>query len=683
MMINTSKPVVLVIPGNIIKTKLKKNGDKVASLDVKSPKSCYESAGDEEEEVLRPEQPPNLLIERLPEHIVLQVFQHVDQFDLVNLSLTCSKLYPIAVERLYQRVTVVLSGEFAKEYQSDSRQFIRENGIKHMDSSLIFKIPNLIKFFKSLHKNTKLIQLVKFFIFDKCYPYLNDINQFQSDLIEFFGKYLHEMNFLHITFIDFLSGINKLTNFLKNSNIRNKIFKLFVTDLPSLYEPKVPKGLTNLFLMLKEEEILEILEIDLSTEPFNLFNSLFTLTCSTNNQFGLEILKKFQLFKDLKLNLKGLTIFHCHKESLIDDNFISYDVKNDDVISKIDKKLEFDIIEEKIELKKLNHIYLKIDCFEHRINNCNCFEKFFKKFNHFVAKNDGLSNLTSFDIELYPNYEWLRPHLMCEYILNPLGEYIKNLKNLERLTLDFSTPAFKMFDNGIEMSSILLNKLNERLIESFFQNFKNCDFNLKTLQLPDFLTSFIYYKPDFYQLFLHTCQCYGCQLVLDRLKQDFYPLNDIDEDSNDLDLESTYYILIGFILGKLQADREVCVPIKQKTFNYKNYPIFKGQPHTLHYNYHNKNSCHCELENDPLGLKVDNIDNLVTIYIIHQLNPFVDYLSTIFTNLDNLMIHGIYYEYNSESKGLTPIFDRADYPNHFLDSNLTCTKSDLPFAYFR
>ena len=116
----------------------------------------------------------------------------------------------------------------------------------------------------------------------------------------------------------------------------------------------------------------------------------------------------------------------------------------------------------------------------------------------------------------------------------------------------------------------------------------------------------------------------------------------------------------------MQADREVCIPIKEHTFHYNKYPINKGQPHTLHTNFHgDPKSCSCDLENDPLGVDEMNIDNLITTYIIHQLDPIIDYLTIMFVSLDNLMIHGIYYERDLLLNELVPIYDSYDYPDAF------------------
>lgn len=640
-------------------------------------------------------QPANSILNKLPMNIILEIFQHVDQFDLVNLLTLCSSFYPLAIERLYKRVTVVLNADFPTRYKNDHKLFIQENGIKFMDSSLILSVTNLLKLMKILKNNPKLIPRIKFFVFDKCHADLVDtrfdLSTIQTQIIEFFGKNSSELNFLHITFVDFLNGVEKLTKFLLNENIRNRIFKLFVTNVEQFYNPIKPQGLTNLFLMLNEFDLMELEHIDLSKSQFDSFYSLFTLTCSTNNQLGFEVLNKLKLLnEDTKLKLKGLTLFHCHKEDFIDDdhdifnNFNNSTFRNNEqflnYVDEMNKKLNFDLLHEKIDLKFLTHLYLKIDCNEHRNNNCHCFPNFFKKLSQFATENDGLPQLKSFELELFPNLEWLRPHQLLESILTPLGTFIKTLSQLTRLTIDFSTPGFKMFDNSMGMSSFILNKLNERLMEAFFLCFFSSNksrtiMNLKTLQLPDFLTSFIYYKPDFYQSLLHSCRCWGCQLVLEKLKTLFYPLSDDDEsdEENDIrdeemDLQSTYYILIGFILGKLQADREVCIPIKQKTFNYKNYPIYKGQPHTLHNHFHrNYHNCKCEVDNDVHGKSRFNIDNLATTYIVHQLRPIIKYLSSIFYKLDNLMVHGIYYEFDKEKGELFPIFDDDEYPQSLLN----------------
>lgn len=660
------------------------------------------------------------LLKKLPPCIINHIFQYVDQFDLVNLLLTCSSIYNLAMNRLYKRVTVMLNAEFPLNSMKSSKKYILENGIKYMDTAMILTVSNLLKFFITLQTNPKHIQRIKFFVFDKCYTHKAvDISLIQCKIIDFFGANSSEMNFLHITFIDFLTGIMKLTKFLRNDNIRNKIFKLFVTSIDDLYEPAVPQSLTNLFLMLREVELYDIQEwpeidalpdlvdrqqqnpiLDLSTYPFSVFNSLFTLTCSTSNQIGLEILKNIKLFsEDVKLKLRGLTVFHCHKETFSDDDndfFNDYNDKSNNELyhrfmKLLEKRLFFLVIESKIDIMHLTHLYLKIDCIEHRNHDCTCFDQFYRDFSVYLNQHGGLPNLVNFEAESFPNLEWLRPHQILENILTPLGGFVKTLSNLSQLTIDLLTPGFKMFDINIRMPTALLNKLNERLMEAFFLCFLALSEhqtvnNLRTLQLPDFLTSFVYYKPDFYESLLHTCQCWGCNLVLEKLKEQFHPIKLDNEDS---DIESTYYNLFGYILSKLQMDREVCIPIKERTFKYSLYPIYKGQPHTLHNVFHEKDqhACTCNIADDPHCEDEMAIENLAVTYVIHQLQPIVKYLSMIFYKLDTIMIHGIYYEFNKKHQKMVPIFDRPDYPAEFLAERRTeieqSSRPNLPFGYFK
>ncbi|EGW34189.1 uncharacterized protein SPAPADRAFT_148709 [Spathaspora passalidarum NRRL Y-27907] len=643
-------------------------------------------------------QPSNALVSKLPVDLIEhEILPYVDQFDLVNLSLTCSALYLPAIKKLYRRVTVVLDAELPLVYDIDHRRYISENGMTYMDSALIFTFGNLLKFIESIQSNVELVQLVKYFVFDKCHQDEQEtsLTALQSNILEFFAAKSQHLNFFHISFVEYLSGIKQLTDFLKHENIRQNMFKLVVTSLDELYTPNIPRCLTNLFLMMNELELKE--PFDLSEYPYDVFNSLFTLTCSTSRHLGLEVLQNLKLCSpSMKLKLKGLTVFHRHKEITNaveeegEDEEISEDL--DAKLQEIDKKLSFTAIESKIDLKYLSHLYLKVDCNEHRHNMCNCYESFFNDFAKFSLANDGLPNLINFEAESFPNLDWLRPHQQLENILTPLGGFIKTLGNLSRLTIDFSTPGFKMFDNNLGLSTMLLNKLNEHLMEAFFlcfftvDNTSNCKSpllnNLRTLQLPDFFTSFIYYKPDFMESLLHTCKCWGCQLVLEKLKDEFFD----EQDENGLDIESTYYMLVGYILGKLQADREVCIPIKEKTFNYSKYPIYKGQPHTLHQGFHSVASpCNCNLEQDPLGVSKMNIDNLVTTYIVHQLAPIIEYLSVLFVRLDNLMIHGIYYE--RKNGELVPNFDEMDYPEEFIqvkqDEINGGIRPEGPFGNFR
>lgn len=604
----------------------------------------------------------------LPPQVLSEIFQHVDQFDLVNLAVTCKEVLPIAMERLYRRVSVILSADFALDYAGDSRAYVLECGLKVMDSTLILKVRNVIKFLHTIRKKPDLVRRVKYFVFDKCNEHETfDIPLMQSKYMDFFGQNSWDLNFLHVSFLEPVPGLLRLQKFLSNRNVREKIFKLFIKSVPELSTPIVPPGLTDLFLILDEAEMEKLGSLDLSKHPLDSFNSLLKLTCSTKSLCGLEILKRTKLNNDVKLNLKDLTVIHCHEEK--------------SEASLVDRRLDFHTIEEKVQVTNLVSLHLKVDCNEHRLNNCDCFSDFYQDLALFLLTHGGLPNLTCFELELFPNLEWLRPHQILDAVLTPLGNFVKTLRGLTRLTLDFSTPGLKMFGNELGMSSPLLNKLNEKLMEAFFL----CLFtpsdgcvskNLKHFQAPDFLTSFVYYKPNFLESFLHTCKCWGCALVLDRLDSLFFPMGE----EHPLDPHSSYYILMAYMLSKLQTDREACYPIKAKRYNFRQYPLYKGPPNMLHQHFHETGPCKCILD----AQSDMNIDNLVTTYVMHQLRPMVEYLVLIFENLETMMIHGIYY-HRKDAK-MVSTFDREDYPAEFLQAKTheiaTCIEPEGPFGHF-
>ncbi|CAK7902774.1 hypothetical protein CAAN1_18S01090 [[Candida] anglica] len=648
----------------------------------------------------------------LPSSILSEVFEHVNQYDLVNLSLVNSVFYELSSARLYKKITVILDADFPCQYRDSATSFVEDNGITNMDTSLIFDLAKLYQLHSTFTRNPALIRKVRYFVFDKCSPTGHEGDDLDITLSQFMdileSSNVSSLNLLHITFIDFISGIDKLTSFMKNDKIRKRLCKLFINKLGDLYTPIVPQGLTNLFLMLDERELMEIEEIDLNSESFEILNSIQHLTCSTKEHLGLDILRKLKLrFNDQssKLKLKGFTAFHCHRdnEEIIrehqeDEQTQVQFPESMSYLENMSKNLCFNTISSKIDISYLSQLFLKIDCNADRVDACDCFPTFFDDLTKYSVGNGGLPNLERFQLELFPNLEWLRPHQILESILTPLGTFIKSLASLSRLSIDFSTLGFKMFDNGMGMSSLLLNKLNERLMQAFFLSFfitsptesisssytisspvteggdLSCIMaNLKTLQLPDFLTSFIYYRPEFYESLLHTCPCWGCQLVLDRLKELFIPLvsekddgeQEDETDEGSLDDESTYYLLIGFILGKLQADREVCIPIKRDSYKFDNYPIYKGQSHTLHTQFHSDENCQCFGDHN-----IPDIDSLTTTYITHQIRPILNYLSKIFYNLDTLMIHGIFYKKTDEGR-MVSIYDEDEYPASFLASRKT------------
>ncbi|MCH0628562.1 F-box-like domain-containing protein [Kocuria palustris] len=578
----------------------------------------------------------------LPQEVLALVCEYVDQFDLVNLQQCCHQLYPVARRRLYRRVTVALDGEFARRFD-DSHHYIRECGIKLMDLAFIFSRANLRRFIASLHFSPELIQLVKIFVFDKCPDYDEDVKQIQGHLLDFFGKWLEAVEFLHITFMEYDQGLTKLQLFLRNENVRRHIFKLFVTDYNQVILPMVPPCLTNLLLMPEEESMFDL---DLGRPQYQFMHSLFTLTVNTNHHQGVKVLQLLKLaHRDTRLQLKGFTLFHVHNDSLYFDH---------DGNESGDVRLDFATVTDKIDLTTLHRLHFKIDCFRHRAADCLCFAEFFRDLAAYSLSHGGLPNLENVEIENFSDSEWLRPHQLLEGMLTPIGEFLRTLVGVKRVFVDFATPGYKMFDNTDRMLSEFINKLNFKLVEAFFCLLFPRDLvitnNLRQLVLPDFLTLFVYYKPEFYSSWLHTCRCSGCAEVLDRIHRQFYPLKNFDEP---IDHDSTFYLVIGYMLMKLQFDREVCTPIKEKVYQVDQYPIYKGMPYTLHHGFHDDDSCGCRLRPD--------LDQWVTTYIIHQLRPVIKYISHRFPKLDTVMVHGIYFHRQGDE--MVPTHDLGQYPD--------------------
>ena len=81
----------------------------------------------------------------------------------------------LAIEKLYKRITIVLEAEFPNKCKGDSHKYIIDNGMKYMDSSLIFKLNNLLKFIITITKNKSIFQLIKYVVFDKSYDTFQEV----------------------------------------------------------------------------------------------------------------------------------------------------------------------------------------------------------------------------------------------------------------------------------------------------------------------------------------------------------------------------------------------------------------------------------------------------------------------------------------------------------------------------
>lgn len=620
-----------------------------------------------------------LIINKLPISIIQRIFSLLNQFDLVNVLRTCSAFYTFATEKLYSEINVLFDCDVALQLLGNWPRYIREHGDVYLDTTFITTIAKLVGFMKSLHTNPLLIQKLHSFSFDKCYEgKISNIYRVQKLLSRFLSSNCRELKLLHITFRQSPQDLHDLSKTALHHNVRNKITKLFLMDSQDLYSPAVPQNLSNLYLLLDEDELVgENPLFDLSTERNAFLNNLSVFICNTMNKLGFVLLDNVKPMEKMRLN--GFRIDHSHVEDTT--NFAVKSKVARELVEKVDKRLRFQLLSSKLNLTTLTFLILRVDCIEDSLHMCNCFEKFFEDFTVYSTKH-GLPNLKSFKFELNPSPDWMRPNQILKRLLTPLGAFIGSLTQLERLSVEFSTTGFKMFDSSMGMSLMLLNLLNSRVLSSFFNLFAPFISELTSLQLPDFFTSFVYYRPDFYESLLHTCRCTGCDTVLRKLKTIFLPIADVefyDENDPRIDGDSAYY-LVGHILAKLQNDREVSIPVKDCKLPYSAYPIYMGQPHMLHHWFHveeGRTDCLCDVDGDPDGTNPHNIDKLVTTYVVHQLTPVVSYISRKFPLLKRMVIHGIYYERVGHT--FEPVFDASEYPEDFT---INPPDWDVEFGFF-
>ena len=83
---------------------------------------------------------------------------------------------------------------------------------------------------------------------------------------------------------------------------------------------------------------------------------------------------------------------------------------------------------------------------------------------------------------------------------------------------------------------------------------------------------------------------------------------------------------------------------------------------------------------------IENVDYL-QLCVDYRVNAHEQLVETMFINLDNLMIHGIYYERDPLIGKMIPIYDNSEYPQSFLMGAKDYIERGLnppgPFGTFR
>lgn len=572
-------------------------------------------------------------VSALTDELVTEVLGYVDQFDLTRLARTCRAVQPVAERRLYRQVQVAFNSAVAPRFASRA-DYLRRCGYRYTGLTMIFTRHSLLGFLLTLHYHPRLIAYVVLFVFDGCLSLDErdpELHTIQCHIVDFFGRYMTLLAVFNIAFADFSEGMGAYRRFVERPNVRNTLTKWYATSVDELVLPYVPPRIAGLFLLL--EHPAERIAVP------HVFEQLSLLSVYSLDKQGLAVLRAIELAPHTKMRLRRLAILHCHGDH--------------------GDALDFAVVAAKVDLLVLEEVSLKVDCDLLRDSECDCFGGFCRAFAGEVRALGGLPLVHDVAVENFADSEWLRPNQLLEGALLPLSELLTSFAAARRVVIDFATPGFKMFESTTSTLALFMNQLNYKLIDAFFSTAyppeAAATASLEHLVLADFLTLFIYYKRDFSESFLHSCRCWGCARVVEICQLRFFPVPSL---GGDIDSDTCVYVVIAYLMMKLQFDREVCLPIRPRATDYACYPIYKGAANSLHHGFHGDHECGCP----PDPLPEHDLDNLLTTYLAHQLAPVVAYLVPRFPRLRTVMLHGIWFDAATR----TPIYDDAEYPPAFM-----------------
>lgn len=309
--------------------------------------------------------------------------------------------------------------------------------------------------------------------------------------------------------------------------------QLYVSDLSEL-ETIPQRRVESISFNLGRLDQPQMNRLDLFSEHFAYVYQVPSLEFATVKGFGLDVIRCLQC-GPVKLEPTQLTLGHRHQAE--DDESDSITNSIDSIApAKLDgewHRLDFRVLEDKILLSRLTSLNLRVSCDEHNAevmeDGCSCFVDFLADWRSYLSANSGLPNLQELELSVPPAREWARPHDFLNAIIIPASDFIKTLTGLRKLSFGLNTQSYKMYEQT-GMSPDLLNRVNTRLIEAFFLSLGGAMSTLEHLELPDFLMAFFFYKPQFMELLLHTCQCSGCSMVLQELDVDLIPVDEEAEE---------------------------------------------------------------------------------------------------------------------------------------------------------
>lgn len=486
----------------------------------------------------------DLRFQHLPPQVLHEILLLVTQADLAALASTCSQLHLIASELLYSSIVVIPDVAVAL-----NRNKIGYNGpclceptygTRSVAGSLqVRDIAKAQAMVSTLRNNPALVSKITSFAFPCTYS-TSQVCDLQHQCHRLFKK--HASRMIHYDVGVYLDCEKH------KDNIEQGQLGCTEVSIAALAHLSRIASTNHIQKLTLSDDLASYHGLDLSDPSLEFLYEIPALEFSANCDYGLDILDTVDCGK-FKLHPTLFSVRHEHGTT----------PENPD----IHRCLDFQVLESKVDLAQLSLLSLDISCVEHYFHEneeeSECVDQFLEDFTDFLVQQGGLPCLNDFRLILPHAEDWMAAFELLERIVSPVTTLIKTMANLHKLNFSLSVHTFKMFCEG-GMSPVLLNHVNTRILEAFILSLGPAMDTLTELELPDLLTSFFFYKPQFMESLLHTCKCRGCKKVLVEVERQFMPINDEDV----ADEESAYYVIVGFILDKLHLERQLVKPFGKK-----------------------------------------------------------------------------------------------------------------------
>lgn len=455
----------------------------------------------------------------LPNDVLDYILIRLGQEDLISLNLTCRDFYTICNKRLY--ANIYITNKTTRERKDEKKNAYLWNWTV-LKSSLSPDRSSLKKFEGSLNFNRELASYIQeiitddvsFILFKLKFWYKKYFSATNNLKKVYFGNIpLSQLNIAYEDLYNFykLPGINVTTLQLKNlSDLLAISESLKVITVKSLnFHLLDIKDVENENIALLERQKQKLLEIFENVNELNIV-SVHDLALRFI-KFLTKLLNTEAIFK----NLKRFSMNHNHGQMNNQFNFSSmYPLEKE-------MELDFQIIQDAIDVSKIESLTLKIDCnhiycpisgsdmhftMSDNIEYCNCLERFFCQFKS--AKLQMLSNLSLTRL----GQSAINNPFSLFYFKAHLKSLLVSMRQLLSLELDTNAQLypFHSIRDGSQVNILkeVFLLQNEKLVKSLKHT------NLKRLVILDYIESFHFWdlnSIDFSSQKLNQeCQCHIC-----------------------------------------------------------------------------------------------------------------------------------------------------------------------------